>query len=76
MTTPRRRSRPLALLLLGAVLAALAYAVFETASTGEDWLELAVIGAAALIGGLALGARREPRPDRRRTIVRTPESRW
>ncbi len=66
----------LALLGLAALIAALASLVLETAATGEDWLELAVIGAAALVGSLALGGRRTPRPARRRTIVRTPESKW
>ena len=65
------------LLGLAAVLGALGYVVLRTAATGEDWIELAVIGAAALVGGLALRGGHHPRPSRRRRIVRTPEgNRW
>lgn len=62
---------------LAALLGGVAYLVLETASSGEDWIELAVIGAAALACGLSLQARGRPRPSRRHRIVRTPESdRW
>jgi threonine/homoserine efflux transporter RhtA len=72
-----RTRTALSLLALAAALAGIAYLVLETAATGEDWLELALIAAAALGGGLALSARRSPGRNRRRRIVRTPDSsRW
>jgi hypothetical protein len=71
-----RTRTAISLLALAAVLAGIAYLVLETASTGEDWLELVLIAAAALGGGLALSARRSPARSRRRKIVRTPDSRW
>jgi peptidoglycan/LPS O-acetylase OafA/YrhL len=74
--TPMRPRRILGLVGVAVLVAALASLVLETAASGEDWVELAVIGAAALVVSLALVERRRPRAGRRRTIVRTPESRW